>query len=135
MSDLTKFSLVANQFNIYIDCVNLNNEDDYAFKVVIFNFNDKVAFELPLARSYKKVEALADKVAARDIINLTKWVGSDLLDYIQIEDITKGFKKLHTQNEVLEETQENDGSEAYGAMLEQQAQDHVNMCETLYGRY
>jgi hypothetical protein len=135
MSDLTKFSLVANQFNIYIDCVNLNGEDDYAFKVVIFNFNDKVAFELPLSRSYNKVESLADKVAAKGIVNLTKWGASDLLDYVQIDDITEGFKELHTQNEVLEEPQECDGSEAYGAMLEQQAQEHVNMCEELHGRY
>ncbi len=135
MSDLTKFSLVANQFNIYIDCVNLNGADDYAFKVVIFNFNDAVAFELPLARSYKKVKTLADKVAAKGVVDLTKWTGSDLLDYVQIDDITEGFKKLHTQNEVLEEPQEDDGSEAYGAMLEEQAQEHVAMCEILQGRY
>ena len=136
MADLTRFSLTDNAFNVYIACDNLNGVDDYAFKVTIFNFADEVAFELPASRDLKKVKRLCNKVIDKNIVDLTKWIASDVLTYIAIEDVIEGYKKLEAGYEQLEDdTACEDGSEAYGEMLEQQAQEHVGKCEALYGRY
>lgn len=90
-TDLTRFNLKTANFYISVKTVKLDI-DDFHWVVVVYNFNDDCAFELPTKFTYPdEAQKLADKIHARKVINLTLWDSSDFLEYTQRSDITNEF--------------------------------------------
>ena len=96
MDNLTKFNLVDNGYSVTVQTVRKDN-DDYCFKVVIFNFNEQVAFILPNELTCDAAEVLAEKVFDTNIVNLTLWdTGENWLATNQKSDIIDGFIDVYT---------------------------------------
>tara|TARA_B110000908_G_C9953741_1_gene313692 strand:+ start:114 stop:446 length:333 start_codon:yes stop_codon:yes gene_type:complete len=96
MDNLRKFNLVNNGYSVTVQTVRKDN-DDYCFKVVIFNFDEKVAFILPNELTCDAAEVLAEKVFNTNIVNLTLWdTGENWLATNQKSDIIDGFIDVYT---------------------------------------
>ena len=85
-NDLTQFNL-SKAFMLIDIVTNRKDIYDFSWSVVIFNFNDNVAF----AHTHEfncptKAEAFADTIKARNIVNLTLWNASDFLTYTTRDD-------------------------------------------------
>ena len=94
-TDLTKFNLLHANFLVATKLVRLDI-DDFHFVVVIWNFDDMVAFELPNKLDLDVAEALALKVFNAEVVNLTLWDTSDFLEYTQRSDVENGYVECHT---------------------------------------
>ena len=90
-NDLTRFNLLAANFYISTKTVK-NDVDDFHWVVVIYNFEDDCAFELPHKFNCPTAcNELASKLFDAKVVNLILWNYSDFLTYTQRSDIIDGF--------------------------------------------
>lgn len=103
-TDLSKFRLEPSNFSVGIELIR-TDVDDFYFTVVIFNFEDRVAFKLPNKLSFNKAKKTAEKVFIKGVVNLMLWDTSEFCEYNQQSDIDNG----HLENIFTYEDEINDG--------------------------
>lgn len=136
MSDLTKFNLKSHQYNV-TTTVDRLGIDSFNFGVVIFNMEENIAFRLDYDTSdLHTAIRLAERVYKKGVVNLPLWEGyPDFFEYTQMSDIINNWNDYHiNEKNIYDEythavdmgADYDDGSQAYGEMLERQAQDYVD---------
>lgn len=138
MSDLTRFNL--KKHNFYIDTRMENDHPDCTqAKVVIFNFTDNIAFELPIELPIAHALDLKELIVAKGIVNLIRWDTSNYLKHVtkfdlfngNIDPYCFGEPECPSEHEIYDE----DGSIAFGEMLERHAQEHTDQEKEYFGDF
>jgi hypothetical protein len=144
MFDLTKFNLKKHNFYMHVRKVTVDpfNQNNTHAKVVIFNFTDETAFELPNNFTLDEAHEVQANIIKNPIVNLIDWDTSDYLTHITKDDLFSCRIDPHcfgnpeqppepTEDDIHDE----DGDIAYGEMLEKQAQDFANIDKEYFGNH